>query len=649
MGSGAFLVAACRYLADAYEEALIAEGMVTRADISAADRAAFRRVVAQRCLYGVDLNPTAVQLARLSLWLCTLAADRPLTFVDHHLRTGNSLAGARLQDVMRQPPGRGRGRPTSVLPLFDTGELSARVASTVERRREMTRIPDDSAAVVRQKERDIGELGGPDGPLGRWRAIADAWCAAWFWPADQDGPTAKTWPAFAAWLRGEAGLPQPVAARWTATAAGVARAEGFFHWELEFPEIFFDDRGEPLSTPGFDAVIGNPPWAAALGLTAFSRESGCYALQGDGHANLYQLFAERMLGLTACCGRIGMLMPSGLLADHGCARLRRQLFERHAVDAIFGFDNRDALFPIHRGLRFTLLTATAGGSTAEVRARFGIRSATVLDDVPDIGEVPESVRIPLTLVRGFSGESLALPELVHERDRAILARVLAASSPLAGSESWAASFGRELNATDDRPHFGSTGLPILEGKLIEPFHARVEDAACFIEHGVASRLLAHRARIERPRLGYREVASSTNRLTLIAAMIPAGTVTTHTIFCMREPRHEDVHWYLCGIFNSFVANYLIRLRGGTHVPASVIHQLPVPAPPRASAAFAAIAALSRVAADDAAARAEIHARAAIAYGLDEEDVAYVLQTFPLVPEHERRAALDEFCRLRDGL
>ena len=648
MGSGAFLVAACRYLADAYEEALIAEGTIARSDISAADRAAFRRVVAQRCLYGVDLNPTAVQLARLSLWLCTLAADRPLTFFDHHLRTGTSRAGARVQDVMMRPPGRGRGRP-AVLPLFDSGELSARVASTVGRRREMARIPDDSAAIVRQKERDTGELGGPDGPLGRWRALADAWCAAWFWPAGQDGPAAKAWPAFAASLRGEADLPPRVAARWAATAAHVARAEGFFHWELEFPEIFFDDRGEPLAAPGFDAVIGNPPWAAARGLTAFSRESGCYTLQGSGHANLYQLFAERMLALTAAGGRIGMLMPSGLLADHGCARLRRHLFERHEVDAIFGFDNRDALFPIHRGLRFALLTATAARSTGEVRSRFGVRSAAVLDDVPDAGEVPDSVRIPLTLVRRFSGESLAVPELVHERDRAILSRVLAVTSPLASGDSWGASFGRELNATDDRPHFGSTGLPILEGKLVEPFRVRVEDADTFIERDVASRLLARRTRIDRPRLGYREVASSTNKLTLIAAVIPAGTVTTHTIFCMRAPRHEDVQWYLCGIFNSFVANYLIRLRGGTHVPASVIHQLPVPAPPRESAAFTAIATLSRAAAGDARARAEIHARAALAYGLDEDDVAYVLQTFPLVPEHERDAALHEFRRVRDGL
>ena len=109
------------------------------------------------------------------------------------------------------------------------------------RRRELTRVPDDSAAVVRQKERDISDLAGAGGPLAPWRAIADAWCAVWFWPDGEQAPTSRTWPAFAAALRGEQGLPARVAARWTAAAAAIARAEAFFHWELEFPEVFFDD------------------------------------------------------------------------------------------------------------------------------------------------------------------------------------------------------------------------------------------------------------------------------------------------------------------------------------------------------------------------------------------------------------------------
>jgi hypothetical protein len=98
MGSGAFLVAACRYLARAAEEKLIQEGSWHAGDVTAAERAALRRDIAQRCLFGVDLNPMAVQLARLSLWLATLASDKPLTFLDHHLVAGDSLIGASLED-----------------------------------------------------------------------------------------------------------------------------------------------------------------------------------------------------------------------------------------------------------------------------------------------------------------------------------------------------------------------------------------------------------------------------------------------------------------------------------------------------------------------------------------------------------------------
>ena len=113
MGSGAFLVGACRYLSTAYEAALDSRGAVAPHDVDDRLRAGFRRIVAQRCLFGVDLNPVAVQLARLSLWLATLAVDRPLTFLDHHLRVGDSLLGASIADLLRQPPGAGPARNTA--------------------------------------------------------------------------------------------------------------------------------------------------------------------------------------------------------------------------------------------------------------------------------------------------------------------------------------------------------------------------------------------------------------------------------------------------------------------------------------------------------------------------------------------------------
>jgi len=130
-----------------------------------------------------------------------------------------------------------------------------------------------------------------------------------------------------------------------------------FHWELEFPEVFFDADGGRLPHAGFDAVIGNPPWdmiRADAGNTdararardeiapflRFIRDAGIYTAQSTGHANRYQLFVERAIALTHSGGRFGLVLPSGLATDHGSAPLRRLLFSRCDVDAIVGMDKR---------------------------------------------------------------------------------------------------------------------------------------------------------------------------------------------------------------------------------------------------------------------------------------------------------------------
>jgi hypothetical protein len=512
------------------------------------------------------------------------------------------------------------------------------VAAAVNIRLALEREPDDSAAAVRRKEKTVERLDGSRGPLRAWRDLADAWCAVWFWPDGTPPPDGRAWPAFAAALRGAGELPRAVEARWRDTASAVALEQRFFHWPLEFPEVFHDEDGAPAAAAGFDAVIGNPPWAGAGPLTRFSRDSGCYRLQGDGHANLYQLFAERMLRLLAPGGRFGAVLPAGLLTDAGCAGLRAHLFDACAIDPVVVLDNRDGIFPIHRGVRFALVSATAGGRGDGIVLRTDVSDPAVLEDVPDVGPPAASVRIPMAMVRAFGGDGRAVPDLTNDVDRVVLARLLAAGPPLASAEGWNAHFGRELNATDDSRHFGRSGLPVLEGKLIDPFRARVEDADTFIERRTAERLLAGRGAIGRPRLGYREVASATNRLTLIAAVIPARTVTTHTIFCLREALDEDRQWFLCGVFNSLVANYCVRLRRGTHVPALVIHQLPVPLPD--PPALARVAALAReLAGGSRTAAAQLQAEVAHLYGLTRDELAHVLSTFPLIDAAERDAVM----------
>jgi hypothetical protein len=181
MGSGAFLVAACRYLAAAAENALVQEGRWHAHDITAADRVTLRREIASRCLFGVDLNPMAVQLARLSLWLTTLAADKPLSFFDHHLVAGHSLIGATPEDVSRQPGGGRRRKRPERLTLFDDTELPSALAHAARVMSAVSTEPDDSADIVRAKERTLDALQSADSPLTKWKGALDLWCAAWFW------------------------------------------------------------------------------------------------------------------------------------------------------------------------------------------------------------------------------------------------------------------------------------------------------------------------------------------------------------------------------------------------------------------------------------------------------------------------------------
>src|SRR6185295_11640259 len=183
MGSGAFLVAACRYLADAYESALMRRGGRLPADLDERERIAIRRAIAERCLYGVDVNPMAVQLARLSLWLATLAADRPLTFLDHHLKAGDSLLGAWLSSLRRPPtPNRGRRAQQeagAALPLFAGADVAEALRAALPIRFSLEETPGDTIDQVRAKESALTALGRRDAVLAKWKRVADLWCAVW--------------------------------------------------------------------------------------------------------------------------------------------------------------------------------------------------------------------------------------------------------------------------------------------------------------------------------------------------------------------------------------------------------------------------------------------------------------------------------------
>jgi hypothetical protein len=670
MGSGAFLVSACRYLSTAAERALISEGALA-ADASPAERASIRRAVAQRCVFGVDLNPVAVQLSRLSVWLSTLCPDRPLTFLDHHLATGNSLIGASVRDLLVAPRNRRAAGPLPALPLLELApEIAARV---LPERYRLAVSPEETPADVRAKERALAALSAEGTPLSALKRLADLWCAAWFW----QGPavTAGVYSDIAAALTGNGGsLRAHHASEIVQRAADAAAGHRFFHWDLEFPEIFFTADGYPDPAGGFDCVLGNPPWDVLRADTGddaarkharsghaatlrFLRESGAYPCSTSGHANRYQLFLERALQLTRHGGRVAMIVPSGLVLDAGSRDLRRHMFEHVAIDALVGFDNRQAIFPIHRDVTFLLLTGTTGAPTERLRCAFGRREVAWLDQLPDSArdEPGDATTVTLTpsLIREWDPEGWSLPIARNTADVEVVAAVLASVPRLSGAQGWHTTFGRELNATDDRHHFAArnvpidNAIPVVEGKHLEPFGVAADASAWVLSRDRAETLMKGRGGFDRARIAYREVASATNRLTLIAAILPPGTVSTHTVFCSRE-RHSRTDLYCLGaLLNSLVANFLVRLQVTTHVTATVMGRLRVPRPAAGSAEHLTLVTLAQsleqtgiAAGEDAYAR--VNAVAARLYGLNAGQFAHVLTTFPLLSRELRQKCEDAF-------
>ena len=253
MGSGAFLVEACRQLGDALVEAwrahraapALADGEDGEDEVTVACR-----LVAQRCLYGVDRNAMAVDLAKVSLWLATLARKEPLTFVDHALRHGDSLVGLsrRQIEAFHWDTASAHAQPG-----FETIAVREQVARVTALRR---RIRDAAADTQDWELRDWWSQARAE--LDKVRLFGDLATAAFF----------------------EGGKPKEREARRAAYARAVhdGRAAEYraelderrrddpplapFHWELEFPEVF-----EP-ENPGFDAIVGNPPFAGHVAVVA---------------------------------------------------------------------------------------------------------------------------------------------------------------------------------------------------------------------------------------------------------------------------------------------------------------------------------------------------------------------------------------------
>jgi hypothetical protein len=296
MGSGAFLVEACRQLAARLVEAWRVHPDKQPVLPSDEDEELHaKRLVAQRCLYGVDRNPMATDLARLSLWLATLARDHEFTFLDHALKSGDSLVGL----TARQIGGlRWKDEQSDVAPF--NGFLRDRVRQVTEGRRAIREAPDDVARAI-QEQRHYAVEGLAD----EVRLLGDATLTA-FLGADKprSREVARVKLGVSASLSADQSWP-----RIRESAASLLAGEHAvrpFHWEIEFPEVF------TAGSAGFDAVVGNPPF---LGGKRISSTFGdCYAHwllelheNTPGSTDLAAHFFRRTFGLLRPGGCFGLI------------------------------------------------------------------------------------------------------------------------------------------------------------------------------------------------------------------------------------------------------------------------------------------------------------------------------------------------------
>lgn len=393
-----------------------------------------KRDVLSHCIYGVDLNDMAVELAQVALWINAASAGHPLSFLDHRLKHGNSLVGAPLNFVQLgiDPDaykGRGDADPEAlkeVRKIFSKKQLEQHRANSQGQLFDLAiALPnldtDENAAEdVAQKAALYAQFRAEE-RYKKWQFIADYWTSAFFYPVQ---PSAGHIPN----QRGLNSLLQNFDAKNAADllpAGADHRLKGnieaqkhqhrFFHYFLEFPEVFFNEDGTLKEGGGFDVIVGNPPWErvklqekeffstrdaeianapnaakrkkmiAALerdnpdlynafqnalisadASSNFLRTSGRYPLGGVGDVNTYQVFTENARDLTSKGGRTGIIVPTGVATDSFTQHLFRDFVENRSLVSLDDFENREKMFiAVDSRMKFCVLILAAKGSAPE--------------------------------------------------------------------------------------------------------------------------------------------------------------------------------------------------------------------------------------------------------------------------------------------
>ena len=574
-----------------------------------------KRRIMKRCIFGVDLNGLAAELARLSLWLDSFAIGMPLTYLDHHVKQGDSTIGGWVADI-------GDSNNTSMdawLPNpVDHGAILNKVANA----------PDITVEQARASRRNHEEY---KNQTAVHRIALDVMTASTIDPSVI--PTkAKQKVAYV--LR----LAKPSNTDKDALSARrrvdkLAKKYSFFHWELEMMDAFTDARR------GFDLVVGNPPWEKPKASKdefftpydptfrslatntkknkraqkllenpeiatlyeeyrqSFMERGAIYKtfkMQGTGDRDMWQLLLERMLGLVADGGVISVVLPSQILGNTGSTDIRRRLLGMDIAQA-YVFENRKKIFPITAQYRFLLLTArNRHDGPDEFPAAFYLHH---LDSLKDRQKEDDKFTVcSKQKIKMISPMDLTIPE-VSEQNRALLEHLSNLKSlGEQSSDGWQVSLSRGFDTTNNADLFKEDrdGWPVLKGRNIHQFNHNFSAPDFTADPSEGLTVLEKKKNfVDRCRdfhesygIVFRNMGRSTDMRTIIAAIIPPhrfyanslrGVVLTKNYRVDFGDEYNRKTAYLSAILNSMTFDFIVRSKAQMNI-APIIKSTYIPSP-----------------------------------------------------------------------
>lgn len=357
MGSGHFLTRATGYIT----KQVMAEVREVDTEMIIKEEQVRRRV-AKECIYGVDLNPMAVELAKLSMWLETLASDQPLAFLDHHLQVGNSLLGSSIDEIEQLDVEIELGGQSKLEDFDQARENTMRHLRKLHQQLlDIENETIEDAREMRSKYKEIQE----DHVWKRLVAIANTHTAESFGvnvPQGSYEDMAEAIDNTDEWNKIET-------RDWFKESQELARKHRFFNWNLEFFDVF-DDPNESDSQPGFDVVLGNPPWLNAWRMTeempvlrkAIKAEFESTGLI-EGHWDLFIPFVIIGLQMTRPGGYHSYIVPNPFLGEKYATQLRKHFIDEHWLQEVFDFGETNVFENVHR--QSSIYVANVGSDEEE--------------------------------------------------------------------------------------------------------------------------------------------------------------------------------------------------------------------------------------------------------------------------------------------